>query len=305
MYIVVTDTATYQATTDVGTLAQINGVHVDSVRCFAGPWRGDAVVALSKAFPNAFILTNQPIPPGIPNCFYLPSANFVSFSSPRVCQVAGAKGGVGKTSLSALMAFCLAKRGLVCVVDCDEQAGFTTMCNISGKEEYSVRLVAPNVLLVPNRRGEPSPISKAPPDVVGAALGAHYVIVDYGNRGEVPKGENAVLVTGVGEDIFRLTVPLLRNFRGVVAIMPTRNERKDDKEKMRHKIIGEGIPPQKVVVLPYLPYDIWRPSFPQVESVASVPEVYRSVWEVIYATGMVESAGETGGDRGKRRFFGL
>lgn len=305
MYVIVTDTASFQATTDVGALAQINGVRVSSIRCFAGPWKGDAVVALRSAFPEAVILTNQPVPPGVSNCYYLPSANFSSFSSPRACYVAGVKGGVGKTSLAALMAFCLAKKDLACVVDWDEQAGFTTICNISDGGGYNVRLVAPNVLLVPNRRGESAPMSGAPPDIIGAALGARYVVVDCGNRGKIPNSENTVLVTGVGEDMFRITQPLLVNFRGVVAIMPTRNERKEDREKMRDKIIGEGVEPKRVVVLPYLPYDIWRPSFSQAEKIIGVPEVYSAVWRVLYATGMAEPPGRDGSDSRKRRLFGL
>lgn len=304
-YVAVLRTVTLEAGSQAGLLFQLHGRNVDDVQILAGPWRSDEVIYLKSAFPNAQILTNMPIPPGLSGCFCLPSARFTRPVSSSVCHVVGVKGGVGKTTLAVLIAYFLSEMGEVCLVDYDEQAGLSVEFS-PDNPTTEVITVAKNLSVVLARRGE-VPLSGASPELIGSMLGAQFVVIDYGNRAEIPRLPNTVLAVGIGASMLQQVKELLVGFPGAVAVIPSRREDNASAKKMKEQIVRLGFPGERTVIFPSLPIDPWKPlgqQLSQFYTYMSNP-LKEALKEICYVTGMVKQPGTIGGDRSKRRFFGL
>lgn len=269
-----------------GFLSSLDGYRVDDVRVIAGPLSAELIRLLHTAFPETYIITSYPVPPSDKKIISLPGVNFSSFRIPQTIHVTGAKGGVGKTTITLLLAYhCANARNLTtCVIDRDEQAGSTLMLARTGQisevyreEPLQVTNIFANVRFVPNIRGNTIPI---PDEVVGGVLGVQIAICDHGNSPHVPQGENSILVAGVGEDMLRLLTPALTNFRGTVVINPNYGESRRDVERMVREV-RQIAPDVNVLTFPHLPVNRWGRFADQVPDLARF--CYRELERIVHA----------------------
>lgn len=272
LYLAVVGKSVFQASRLIGLLSSLHGLEADGVRVIAGPMSAELINRLRAPFPNTYFITNLPVPAS-ERVISLPGADISSFSVPRVVHVTGVKGGVGKTTLTLLLAYYSAHELnlATCVIDRDEQAGSTLVLLRPGQEgvqqgPLQVTTILGNVRFVPNVRGRTQPI---PEEIVGGILGAQIVICDHGNRARAPRGTNSVLVVGVGKNMLDLLSPLLPEFGGVIVINPSHGESKSDVSRMKNEI-QKLSPSAKMLALPTLYFNPWE------DSIKMVPLLARS-----------------------------
>jgi energy-coupling factor transporter ATP-binding protein EcfA2 len=170
-----------------GLLHQLNNTRLKDILVIAGPLNEKVMKTLRVAFPpsNTFLVTTLPVDPIDDRCVSLAGINIpqqLEYTEPISVSVVGAKGGVGKSTFSLMLALYLHRTSSqdvrIVIVDADAQAGLSQLLAEGGK--LNVLPITPDrrVILLSSRYGESSHV---PPAIVGWYLGAKYVIVDNGN----------------------------------------------------------------------------------------------------------------------------